>query len=53
MGDLVRIRENAISIGAIACQLDKEKRYEEALKKYTECLDHFSHILKCELYIIV
>ena len=53
MGDLVKIREKAISIGAIACQLDKEKRYEEAFKKYIECIECLKHVIKCKLYIIV
>jgi len=53
MGDLVRIREKAISIGTIACRLDREKRYEEAFKKYIECIKYFNHAFKCKLYIIL
>jgi len=53
MGDLVILRDNAISIGTIACQLHKEKKYEEALKKYIECIECFNHVIKCKLYIIL
>jgi len=53
IGDLVRMRNNAISIAVIACQLDKQKRYEEALKKYIECIKCFNHVIKCKLYIII
>ena len=53
MGDLVKMRDNAISIAAIACQLDRDKRYEEAFNKYIECLGYFNYVVKCKLYIIV
>jgi len=53
MGDLVRLQEKAMNIATIACQLDKEKKYEEALKKYIECIECFSHVFKCKLYIIL
>ena len=52
MGDLVKVRDNAINTATIACQLDKEKRYEEALNKYIESLGYFNHVVKCKLYII-
>jgi len=47
MGDLVAIREKAIKSGTMACQLDKEKKYEEALPKYIEAVEYFSHVIKC------
>jgi len=53
MGDLVRIRDKAISIGDIAYQLDKEKKYEEAFKKYIECIEYLRDVIKCKLYIIL
>ncbi len=47
MGDLVAIRDKAINIGKLACQLDKEGKYEEALRKYIESIEYFRHIIKC------
>jgi len=28
--------------------LDKEKKYEEALRKYIESIEYFNHVLKCK-----
>jgi len=49
MGDLVAIRDKAIKIGKQACQLDTEKKYEEALRKYIEAIELFQHVCKCNL----
>ena len=48
MGDLVAIRDKAIKAGMLACQLDKEKKYEEALSKYIESVEFFGHVIKCK-----
>jgi len=50
---LVRIRNEAMYIGSMARELDKGKRYKEALDKYIECLEYLKYIIKCKLYIIV
>ena len=47
MGDLVGIRDKAIKIGQYACQLDKDKKYEEAFTKYIEAIELFKHVMKC------
>jgi len=49
MGDLVGIRDKAMKAGSIACELDKGKKYEEALKKYIESIELFKHVIKCTL----
>ena len=48
MGDLVAIRDKAIKAGNTACQLDKDKKYEDALPKYIESIEYFSHAAKCK-----
>eukprot|EP00826_Nyctotherus_ovalis_P039290 TRINITY_DN376_c0_g1_i10.p1 TRINITY_DN376_c0_g1~~TRINITY_DN376_c0_g1_i10.p1 ORF type:complete len:401 (-),score=131.74 TRINITY_DN376_c0_g1_i10:228-1430(-) len=48
MGDLVGIRDKAMKIGSAACELDKAKKYEEALKKYIESIELFQHVIKYE-----
>ena len=53
MEDLVRIREKAMSIASIAYQLNEEKKYEEAFKKYIECIECLKYVVKCKLYIIL
>lgn len=55
MGDLVGIRNKAIVAGKAACELDKEKKYEEAFAKYIESIELFNHVIKCifiEYYIM-
>ncbi len=47
MGDLVAMREKAIKTATLACQLDKQQKYEEAVGKYIEALSYFSHVIKC------
>jgi hypothetical protein len=47
MGDLVGMRDKAMKIGSVACDLDKEKKYEEALRKYIESIELFKHVIKC------
>ena len=50
MGDLVGIRNKAMKIGSEACQLDTDKKYEEAVKKYIESIELFKHVIKCIPY---
>lgn len=47
MGDLVGIRDKAMKIGSTACELDKQKKYEEAFRKYIESIELFKHVIKC------
>lgn len=47
MGDLVAVRNKAIALGKAACDLDKEKKYEEALSKYIDSIENFKHVIKC------
>ena len=47
MGDLIAMRDKAINAGKLACKLDSEGKYEEALRKYIESLDYFRHVIKC------
>ena len=53
MGDLVGIREKAIKAGTLACQLDKEKKYEEAFQKYIESIEYFNHVIKCNYSSVI
>lgn len=48
MGDLVAIREKGINTASLACKLDKEKKYEEAFRKYIEAIEYFTHVIKYE-----
>lgn len=48
MADLIAVRDKAIKAGAVACQYDKEGRYEEAFRKYIESMEYFKHLLKCK-----
>ncbi len=47
MGDLVAMRDRAIKTASVACQLDKEKKYDEAFHKYVEAMEYFNHVIKC------
>ena len=49
MGDLVAMRDKAINTGKQACQLDKDGKFEEALRKYIESIEYFQHITKCKM----
>lgn len=49
MGDLIKIRDKGIKIGADACKLDKDKRYEEAFNAYIESIELLKHVIKCKL----
>jgi hypothetical protein len=49
MGDLVAVRNKAISLGKEACDLDRAHKYEEAFRKYMESLEKFNHVIKCML----
>ena len=50
---LVEIRHKAIKIAKEASQLDAEKKYEEAVTKYIECIELFKHVIKCIHLLII
>eukprot|EP00826_Nyctotherus_ovalis_P026448 TRINITY_DN20652_c0_g1_i1.p1 TRINITY_DN20652_c0_g1~~TRINITY_DN20652_c0_g1_i1.p1 ORF type:complete len:135 (+),score=22.38 TRINITY_DN20652_c0_g1_i1:196-600(+) len=43
--DLIELKEKGKLLAVEACRLDREKKYDEALKKYIECIDHFKPII--------
>lgn len=50
MSDLSGIRDKAIKAGSQACTLDKEKKYNEAVKKYIESIELYQHLARCNPY---
>ena len=52
MAELISVRDRAIKAGQLACQYDKEEKYDQAFKKYVESIEYFQHLLKCTLTTI-
>ena len=40
-------RKRAIEAGQLAVVFDNDKKYEEALRKYTEACDIMMYVIKC------
>lgn len=42
------VREEAIKMASEAVELDRQKRYQEALNLYMSAIERFLHVIKCE-----
>ena len=42
-------RKKAIDLGLIAVDLDNNKKYEEAIHKYTEASEIMIYVIKCNI----
>ena len=43
---MATLRDRAIKVGVLACQLDNESKFEEALPKYIEAIELFNQVIK-------
>jgi hypothetical protein len=43
------LRDKAIKMGTMACQLDGEKKYEEAFQAYIKAIEMFNQVIKSEV----
>ena len=46
MSDISGMRDKAFNIAKAATELDNEKKYQEAISKYAEAIEHFLFLLK-------
>jgi len=46
MSDVSSMREKAFIVAKVATQLDNEKKYQEAINKYTETIEIFMFLMK-------
>ena len=50
MNSKIEIRNKVVKIAYEASRLDAEEKYEEAIKKYIECIDLFNYGIKCIIH---